>query len=372
MKNTTRTNLAVLGLNLGLMLGVALGSNAALAEGSLNVINWEGYVAEDTISNFEKEFGIDVTYDSYDSIESIDAKLLAGSSGYDVVLHAGSHVARLIPADILMAVDKSELPNLENMMPSIMTQLEDWDPDNKFAVPFMWGTTGVTYNPDLLNATLPNAPIGSLDLIFDPENMEKLAECGVSYLDSPTEMIPMALAYMGLDPNSTNPDDYTRVAELLSKVRPFVKTFDNYAYTRMPQKEFCISVTYGPDGLIAMSSAEEANTDVAIDFFMPPNQGGSVLWVDAWVIPSDAKNVENAHLFLNYMMRPEVAAADSNYTWYANANEAAYPLVDAAVTSNQAAYPTPEQISMMYTLTPVPQNISRLRTRVWTNFKAGN
>lgn len=372
MKYFSRLIIVALGLTVGLTLGATLSSSTAFAAGTLNVTNWADYVAEDTISNFEKEFDVKVTYDTYDSVESIDAKLLAGSTGYDVVLHAGSFVARLLPANILMTVDKSKLSNLKNMMPSVMKQLDDYDPGNKYALPFMWGTHGVTYNAELVNATLPNAPIGSLDLIFKPENMEKLAKCGVSFMDSPTDMIPMALAYMGLDPNSTNPDDYKKVEEMLLKVRPYIKTFDNYAYQRMPQKEFCICATWGPDGLLAMSTAEEANTGVVLGFFMPPEKGGAVFWVDAWIIPSDAKNVDNAHLFLNYMMRPEVAAADSNYTWYANANEAAYPMVDTAVTSSPAAYPTAEQISMMYTLAPVPHKIDRLRTRVWTNFKAGN
>lgn len=372
MKNFSRLIIMALGLTVGLTLGATFNSSTAFAEGTLNYTNWADYHAEDTISNFEKEFDVKVTFDGYDSIETIDAKLLAGSTGYDLVCHLGSFVARLIPANILMQLDKSKLPNLKNMMPSVMKQLEAWDPGNNYAVPFMWGTTGVTYNADLVNATLPNAPIGSLDLIFKPEIMEKLAKCGVSYMDSPTDMIPMALAYMGLDPNSTNPDDYKKVEEMLLKVRPYIKTFDNYAYQKMPEKEFCICATWGPDGLLAMSKAKEVNTGVVLNFFMPPKKGGANFWVDAWIIPSDAKNVDNAHLFLNYLMRPEVAAADSNYTQYANANEAAYPMVDTAITSNPAAYPTAEQVSMMYTLTPVPQKIDRLRTRVWTNFKAGN
>jgi len=177
------------------------------------------------------------------------------------------------------------------------------------------------------------------------------------------------LAYLGHPPDSTNRAHYKEAEELLLKVRPYVKTFDNYAYQRMPQKEFCVAFTWGPDGLLGMSGAEEANTGVTLDFFLPdiPN-----FWVDGWVIPKDAKNIENAHLFLNYMMRPEVAANDSNFTWYATANKTAIPMIDPAVTSSPAAFPTPAQISTMYTLNPLPPKAERIRTRTWTNFKAGN
>ncbi len=352
-------------------LGMMLGAAPASAEGTLNVYNWAEYIGETTISDFEKEFDIKVTYDHYDSAETVDAKLLAGSTGYDVVSHAGSSVARLIPANILMELDKSKLPNLKHMRPEIMAQLDSWDPGNNHIIPFMWGTHGVTYNAELVNSVLPNAPIGSLDLIFKPENMEKLAKCGVSFLDSPTDVIPMALAYMGLDPNSTDKADYKTVEDMLLMIRPYIKTFDNYAYQKMPQKEFCVAVTWGPDGLLAMSGAEEAGTGVVLDFFLPPGKGAANLWVDGWVMPADAKNVENAHLFLNYMMRPEVAANDSNYTWYATANQDAIPLVDPAVTSSRAAFPSQEDVKLMWTAVPLPPKVERVRTRTWTNFKSG-
>jgi putrescine transport system substrate-binding protein len=363
------TKLAVGG---ALALGLSLNAGSAFAEGTLNVYNWAEYIGETTISDFEKEFDVKVTYDNYDSVETADAKLLAGNTGYDVVSHAGSAIARLIPAGVLMKLDKSKLPNFEHIRPEIMAQLNTWDPGNNYIVPYMWGTHGVTYNEELVKSVLPDAPLDSLDLIFKPENMEKLAECGVSFLDSPTDIIPMALAYLGLDPNSTNPDDYKQVEEMLLKVRPYIKTFDNYAYQKMPEKEFCVAVTWGPDGLLAMSGAEEAGTGVVLNFMLPPGKGAANLWIDGWVIPADAKNVENALLFLNYMMRPEVAANDSNYTWYATANKDAVSLVDPAVTSNAAAYPTEEQVTLMYTSIPLPPKIERIRTRTWTNFKSGS
>lgn len=359
---------------IGLMLvPLALSlSTPALSEGTLNVTNWAEYIGEDTIKNFEKEFDIKVTYDTYDSIEAIDTKLLAGKTGYDVVSHASSSIARLIKAKIVMELDKDKLPNLKHMREDVMQQLnEEWDPGNKYMVPYMWGTHGVTYNKELILKTYPDAPIGSMDLVFDPKHMEKIAKCGVAFLDSPNDIMPMALAYLGLDVNTTNRDDYKKAEEMLVKVRPFIKTFDNYAYQRMPQKEFCLAVTFGPDGLLAMSGAKEAKTGVVLDFFLPEGEKKAQFWTDSWVIPVDAKNVENAHLFINYMMRPEVAAKDTDTTWYANANKDAYELVDKAVTASPAAYPSEEQVSQMYTLSLPPKKVERAKTRAWTNFKTG-
>ncbi len=354
-------------------VSLLLGGQAVSQDRVLKVTNWAEYIGEETIANFEKEYGIKVIYDAYESAESIDAKLLAGSSGYDVVNHSGGDTARLIKAGIVAPLDMSKLDNVKNMDPAIMNQLSsDWDPGNKYIIPFMWGTHGVTYNKELALKTYPAAPIGSMDMVFDPVHMKELAKCGVSFLDSPGDIIPMALAYLGLDPNSTNKEDYSKVGEMLAKIRPYIKTFDNYAYQRMPQKEFCVAVTWGPDGLLAMSGAVEANTGVVLDFFLPKGQGKAQLWIDVWMIPADATNIDDAHLFLNYVMRPEVGAADSNFTWYATANLAGKPLVDEDVTSSSAAYPTSEQVAKMYTTTVLPPKVERLQTRTWTNFKSGS
>ena len=368
MKHDTTTKPTLIGLAAAVMM---VTTTVSLAAGKLNVSNWAEYMAEDTIDNFAKEYDVEVTFTPYDSVEAIDSKLLAGNSGYDVVTHAASQAARLIKGgNILRKLDKTKLTNLKHMSPDVMAQLgAKWDPGHNYMVPYMWGTHGVTYNRELVMQTYPDAPIGSIDMIFDPKHMKELAKCGVSFLDSPTDVVPMALAYLGLEPDSTNPDDYKKVEELLLKVRPYIKTFDNYAYQRMPEKEFCVAVTWGPDGLLAMSGAEEANTGVKLDFFLPEI---SNFWVDAWVIPADAQNVENAHLFINYTMRPQVAANDTNFTWYATANKDAIPLIDEEVTGSPAAFPTPGQVSTMYTLNPLPPRVERVRTRTWTNFKAGN
>lgn len=363
----------IVGITLTTAVG-ALVAGAALAEDRvLKVTNWGEYIGEETIANFEKEFGIKVIYDPYDSAESIDAKLLAGNSGYDVVSHSGGDTARLIKAGIIEPLDMSKLENVKHMDPALMEQLaSDWDPGNKHFLPYMWGTHGVTYNEELVLETYPDAPIGSMDMVFDPVHMKELAKCGVSFLDSPGDIIPMALAHMGLDPNSTNKEDYEKVGAMLAEIRPYIKTFDNYAYQRMPQKEFCVSTTWGPDGLLAMSGAAEANTGVVLDFFLPEGEGAAQLWIDGWLIPTDAANKEDAHLFLNYMMRPEVGAADSNFTWYATANKTAKPMVDEEVTSSPAAFPTSDQVAKMYTTAVLPPKVERLQTRTWTDFKAGN
>ena len=347
-------------------------SVSAHAEGVLNVYNWGEYIAEDTIANFEQEFDVKVTYDNYDSVETAHAKLLAGGSGYDVVLHAGSNAAQLIPTGILQELDRSRLPNFSHIRPDIMEQLSSiWDPGNKYVVPYTWGTHGVTYNEALVRATHPEAPIGSMEMVLNPEHMEKLSKCGVAFLDSPDDIMGIAMAHMGLDPNSTSPADYKKAGKMLKQIRPYIKTFDNYAYQRMPEREFCVAITWGPDGLLAMSQAAEAETGVVLDFFLPEGEQKSNLWVDGWIIPKGAKNVDNAHLFLNYMMRPQVAANDSNFTWYATANQDAIPLVDEDVSGNPAAYPKPEQVQRMYTFMVRPPKVERAKNRAWTNFKSG-
>jgi len=361
-------------LMIGTTLLTGLMATSSMAQDRvLKVTNWAEYIGEETIANFEAEYGIKVIYDTYDSVESIDAKLLAGNSGYDVVSHSGSRVARLIQAGILSPLDVSKLDNFKHMDPAIMGQMsKEWDPQNNHFVPYMWGTHGVTYNKELVLETYPDAPIGSMDMIFDPKHMAELAKCGVAFLDSPDDIVSMALAHLGLSPATSNKADYDAAGDLLSKVRPFIKTFDNYAYQRMPQKEFCVAVTWGPDGLLAMSGAAEADTGVVLDFFLPAGEGKANLWVDGWVVPSDASNKDDAHLFLNFMMRPDVAAGDSNYTWYATANIDAKPLIDEEVTSSPAAFPTSDQVSKMYTNASLPPKVQRMQTRTWTDFKAGN
>lgn len=336
----------------------------------LKVYNWAEYIGSTTVEDFQKETGITVIYDTYDSVETVDAKLLAGKTGYDVVDHSSSTAEKLVAAGgILMEIDKSKLSNYGNIRPDILKLMEQWDPGNKHFVPLSWGTNGITFVPELVKAVLPDAPM-NFDMIFKPENMEKLAQCGVSFLDSPEDIIPMALGYMGLDPNSNNKKDYKAVGDMLSKVRPFIKTFDNYAYQRLAEKEFCVMVTWGPDGLLAKSAAEEAGLDLNVDFLTHP--GASALWVDSWMIPIDAPNPDAAHKWIDFNNRPQVAANFSNDIWYANTNAAATPLVDPYVSGNSAAYPPADEVATMYTGKTLPTKVKRVMTRTWTNFKAAN
>ena len=365
MKDTTFKS-SLVGLTAAALLA---GATVASAAGKLYVSNWAEYLAEDTLDNFAKEYDIEVVFTPYDSVAAIDSKLLAGNSGYDVVSHAGSSVARLLKGNILQKIDKTKLPNFKHMSPDVMAQLnKSWDPGHNYMVPYMWGTHGVIFNRELVLETYPDAPLDSAEIILDPKHLKELAKCGVSFLDEPPDIVPFVLGHLGLNPMSTNKADYAKVADLMRQLRPYIKTFDNYSYQKMPEKEFCIAFSYGPDGLLAMSLAAEAKTGVELEFLLPKVAN---LWVDAWVIPADAKNVENAHLFMNYMMRPEVAANDTNFTWYATANKDALPMVDEEVKSNTAAFPTPGQVATMYTSEVLPPKIKRLQTRTFTNFKAG-
>ena len=349
---------------------LAAGSFAANAE-EVKMYNWADYIHEEVAAGFEAETGIKLLQDYYDSVEIVDAKLLAGKTGYDVIVHSSGNLSRLIAADIILKLDKSKLPNMKHMRPDIMALMaSNWDSNNEHILPYMWGTHGVTFDKAAVDAVLPNAPYGSAALIFDPANMEKLSKCGVAFLDSPDDMIPMAMKYLGLDPYSTNRSDYKKVDALFASIRPYVKAFGNYEYTKMAESEYCITTTWGPDGLFAQGAVDEAGIDMKLDFFAPKE--GANLWVDSWAIPNDADNIDGAHKFINYMMRPDVSAAATDYTWYANANADATALVDPEVTGSPAAYPTDEAVASMYTYEIMPPKIERTRTRTWSTFKSGS
>ena len=348
---------------------LAFAASSANAE-EIKVYNWAEYLGETTIEDFTKETGIDVVFDTYDSVETVDAKLLAGKTGYDVVDHASSTAAKLIAAGgILQEIDKSKISNYGSLNKTVMAKLEDWDPGNKYFVPYTYGTNGVTTVPAWVKEVHPDAP-SNLDLIFKPEHMEKISKCGVAFLDSPEDIIPMALGYLGLDPNSTKKKDYAAAADLLNAVRPFIKTFDNYAYTRLAEKEFCVMVTWGPDGLYAADVAEEAGLEFDVEFFS--QEGASNFWVDSWMIPADAANVDGAHKWLDFMTKPQNAANATNYHYYATAVDNANELVESYITESPATYPSLDSIPNLVTLKTIPQKAARVRTRTWTKFKAGN
>lgn len=364
MKFTTRkTRLFAAALSLCLCL-------PASAERILHVYNWVDYIGENTIADFEKETGIKVFYDNYDAAETVDAKLLAGSSGYDIVLHAGSYIPRLIQAGVLSEIDKSKIANYGNYNPVILKTIETWDPGNRHSVPYTWGTVGVTYNLDMVRERIPDAPLNSMEMLFNPEYAAKLADCGISVLESPRDMIPMALAYLGLDPNSMSKDDYDKVVELFKPVREHIKTFDSSNYLNaLPNKELCMVFNWSGDYATATARAAEAGVDINLAYYIPDS--GSGAWFDVWVIPEDAKNKEDALLFLEYMSRPEVIADVTNYVYYGNANQAANAFVAKEILADPAIYPDDKVLSKLWTTATLTPKAERAHTRAWTKIKTG-
>lgn len=368
MKQITKTNTFGKILTTGI-LSLFLSAPAS-AERVLNLYNWTDYIGETTIADFEKETGIKVVYDNYDAAETVDAKLLAGSSGYDLVLHAGFYISRLIQAGVLAEIDTSKIPNYGNYDPDILKKVETYDPGNKHSVPYLWGTVGVTYNLDMIRERIPNAPLNSLDMLFKPEYAAKLADCGISVLESPREVIPMGLAYLGLDPNSMSKDDYEKVVELFKPVRQYIKAFDASNYLNaLPNKELCMVFNWSGDYATATSRAAEAGVDINLAYYIP--ETGSPAFFDVWVMPKDAKNREEAFLFLDYMSRPEVIAAATNYVYYANANSAANEFVSDDILSDTAIYPDRETLKTLWTTGTLKPKAERAHTRAWTKIKTG-
>lgn len=336
----------------------------------LNVYNWADYIGETTIADFEKEYGIKVNYDTFDGNETLDAKLLAGNTGYDVVFPSATFFARQIQAGIYQKLDKSKLPNWKNLDPDILEALAEYDPGNEYSVPYMWGTNGLAYNVDMIKQRVPDAPVDSLDMIFKPEIASKFADCGISYLDSPEDVVQLALSYLGKDPNTDNPEDLKAVEELIFKVRPYIKTFDSQNYLNaLPNGEICIAMSWSGDYATASTRAEEAGLDVTLDYNVPKE--GANIWFDGMLIPKDAPHPNNAHLFLDFLMRPEVIAEVTNFTYYANANQAANELVDPEITGDPRIYPTEEMQARLYGTRILSPEMLRARTRTWQRIKTG-
>ncbi len=338
--------------------------------GTVNVYNWADYIGETTLADFEAETGIGVVYDLYSSSEEVEAKMLAGSTGYDVVLQSGLGLHRLVAAGVYQAPDRSKLTGWSNLDPAILKIIEGFDPGNQHGVPYMWGSVGITYNVDMVMERLPGANLNSLDTILKPENAALLADCGISFLDSPTDFGFMVLKYLGIDPDTAGPAEWAKLAEALAPVRPYVATFDNANYlTTLPNGEACAVNNWSGDYGVAKTRAAEAGLDVNLAYFVP--ETGSPAWFDLWSIPADSPSPENAHLFIDYMLRPDVAAACTNYTGYANANKAATALVDPAIASDPAVYPDELTLSRMYTPKPQTADQETQLNRVWAEIKSG-
>lgn len=336
----------------------------------LNVYNWSDYIGETTIADFERETGIGVVYDLYSSAEEMQAKMLAGSTGYDVVLMAGLSMPEFVRAGVYQPIDRSRLANWGNLDPEILRIVEGYDPGNRYSVPYMWGSVGFTYNMAMIRERLPNADLQALETIFDPANAAILGECGLSILDSPTDIGFMVMSWLGIDPNTAGPAEYARMAEAFAPIRPYIATFDNANYlTSIPNGELCAINTWSGDYAVAAARAAEAGIEMELAYFVP--RTGAPAWFDLWCLPADAPNVDNAYAFLDYMLRPEVIAACTNYTGYGNANLASRPFVDEAILNDPAIYPDAETLARMYTPTPQTPEQERELTRIWTQIKAG-
>ena len=349
---------------------IALCATGAVAEGELNIYNWSDYIAEDTIANFEAATGITVNYDVFDSNEVLEAKMLTGSSGYDVVVPSIEFMARQIQAGVFAEIDKDAIGNYGNLDANVMSILETNDPGNAYGVPYMMFTTGIGYNIDAVEARIDADKIGSWDMIFDPETSALLADCGIAVLDSPTEVISPALNYLGLDPNSEDPDDLEKATELLAAVRPNIRYFHSSQYINdLANGDICVSIGYSGDTLIARDRAAEAGQGINIAYAIPA-EGGQIGF-DMLAIPEDAPNIENALKFIDFILEPEVAAAITNYVYYANPNTAATEFVDAEVSADPGIYPPENVAANLFSLKPRSQRFDRLLTRAWTALKTG-
>lgn len=343
---------------------------AAAEEKVVNVYNWSDYIAEDTIANFEKETGIKVNYDMYDGNETLETKLLAGNSGYDIVVPSASFLERQIKTGVYQKLDKSKLPNLAHMDPEVMQRAALHDPGNEHSVVYMWGTTGIGYNPDKVNKAFPNAPVDSWSLVYEPENASKLKGCGIAVLDSYSEITSTVLAYLGKDPNSQSADDLALVEAKLLQIRPFIRYIHSSQYINdLANGDICVAVGYSGDILQARDRASEAGNNINVKYAVPKE--GTIIWFDTMAIPKDAPHPNNAHAFINYIMEPEVVAKISNFVNYANGNADSLPFIDEGVRNDPGVYPPPEVKAKLFPDLAETQEYTRLMTRTWTRFTTG-
>lgn len=357
-------------LGLATALALTLSASAVAEEKVLNVYNWSDYINPETVAQFEQETGIKVNYDVYDSNEVLEAKLMSGGTGYDVVVPTGSFLERQVQAGIYAEIDRSKLTNYGNLDAGLISKIERHDAGNKHNVPYAWGTIGLGYNAAMVKERLGDMPLDTLDLIFKPEVAAKLADCGIGLLDSPAEVVSIALNYLGLDPNSEKKSDLKQATELLSSVRSSYKYFHSGKYiSDLANGEICVALGYNGDILQAQGRAEEAGQGVEVGYAIPKE--GTLVWFDLLAIPSDAPHPEAAHMFIDYVLRAETAASISNYVYYAVANTAAEPLLLEEVSGNPGIYPSAEVKANLFTQNAHTSKFDRLLTRAWTDIKTG-
>jgi putrescine transport system substrate-binding protein len=337
----------------------------------VNIYNWSDYIAPTVVEDFSKESGIKVRYDTFDSNDTLETKLLAGKSGYDVVVPTAYFLERQIKAGVFQKLDKARLPNLANLWPEISQRLATYDPGNQYAVNYMWGTTGIGYNARKARDVLgPNGTIDSWDIVFKPENLAKFKDCGVHFLDSSDDILAAALHYLGLDPNSSNEADLQKAADLVTKIRPYVRKFHSSEYLNsLASGEICLVVGFSGDIKQSQKRAAEAKNGVEIAYAIPKE--GAQLWFDNLAIPRDAKNVAEANEFINYLQRPEVAAKNTNFISYANGNLASQKFIDKAILDDKTIYPDEATMRQLYTISAHDPKTQRLMNRLWTRIKTG-
>jgi putrescine transport system substrate-binding protein len=342
----------------------------ATEEPVLHVYNWADYIGHNTIAKFEQQTHIKVIYELYDSNETLEAKLLAGRSGYDIVSTTTGFYGRQIKAGAYLPLDKSQLTNWSNLDPAVLAIQAQADPGNRYAVPYLHAMNGFVYNVDLVKARMPDAPTGSLAMLFDPKVIAHFADCGVTFLDSPPDVIQLALAYLHLDPNSRRIDDLHAAESVVMAVRPYIRTFDSNDYWhQLASNETCLAIAWSSDYSVAQARAREDGTGARLAFTLP--QEGSNITYNALLIPASAPHPEAAHKFLNFILQPRVIAEITNDIHYGNENLAARPFVNGDLLGDPAVYPPPELRARLYLPAELGQDYDRLRTRVWTHIKTG-
>jgi len=359
-----------LGACLALLLaaGVCACSRDAHPDKVVNIYNWADYIGKDTLAQFEKETGIRVVYDTYDADETLEARMMAGDSGYDVVSTSTDYFSRQIKAGIYQPLDKSRLPGWKNLDPEVLKDEAAGDPGNRHAMPYLRHVNGFAYNIDLVKARMPDAPVDSLDMLFKPQLIAKFADCGVTFLDSAEDVLQLALNYLHIDPNTTRPEDYKQAEALIMSVRPHIRAFDSTEYMNgLADREFCISMSWSGDYATIKARAHSAGINVPLAFTIPKEGANSS--ADALLIPKDAPHPEAAYAFLNFMLRPEVIARVTNDIHYANDNLAANQYVDPVILSDPAVYTPAEVRSKLYQSAEVSPALERIRTRTWTRIK---
>ena len=351
-------------------LGLALFAPAHAQERAVNIYNWSDYIDPKMLDAFTKETGIRVIYDTYDTNEIVETKLLAGKSGYDVVVPSGPFLQRLIGAGVFQRLDKAKLPNLVHLWPEVMQRLAVFDPGNAHAVNYMWGTTGLGLQVARVRERLGDVPLNSWDLLLKPELSAKLKDCGIQVLDAPEDIVPNVLNSLGLAPDSKRPDDLAKAGETLFKIRGNIQKFHSSEYINaLANGDICMAVGYSGDVLQARRRAEEAKNDIEIRYVIP--REGALMWFDSFAIPKDARNVAEAYAFIDYMLRPDVAAANTNFVSYASGNLAAKPLVKPEILSNPGIYPDEATFKRLFTNTAYDERAQRIVTRLWTRAKTG-